>query len=266
VAKVLLVCGAPAQETNALVRLPTAAVLAACRQDFADRCRLLFSGYPALKELPQVLATAGGLLVEAVKTARDQGADILIMDSEDAEATCPNQLPGQAGGIALALSATTSCPVCVVPSKLSLRAGPFEKVLVTVDISSDPAPLRGLLNYAARLAVREGAELHVLHTLPHKTGEPAPGCDQAVRAEEDARERLASLCRGLPGADRIVFVVSEGLAGVEILQTARERRADLLIVDRRDNGAGDNLARVLEGVRCPLLLLRPGSRTCMDTI
>jgi nucleotide-binding universal stress UspA family protein len=216
--------------------------------------------------LPRVLVAAGFLLVEAVKVARSQDADILLIDSDNSEASCERELSGRTGSTALALSAAASCPVCVVPPQMTGCTGPFERMLVAVDLSSDPAPLRGLLNYAARLAVREGAELHVLHAQPHLAHQCAQIPSETARSIAYARERLAGLCRGLPGADRIAFVVSQGTACLEILKSAAERKADLLIVDRRGNDAGEKLSCVLEGAQCPLLLLRPCTRTYMESI
>ncbi|MDZ4065042.1 MAG: universal stress protein, partial [Coriobacteriia bacterium] len=204
------------------------------------------------------------VLVEAAKAARSQGADILIIDSENSGQSCERELSGLTGSMALALSAATSCPVCVVPSQAVAHNGPFERVLVEVDLSSDATPLRGLLNYAARLAMREGADLHVLHTLQLSPEQPTPGHDEMERRIASLRDRLVNLCQGLPGADRIAFNVCEGEKSMEILKRAQDFRADLVILDRRENGAGNRLARVLEGANCPLLLLRPGARTHVE--
>ncbi|MBU1230585.1 MAG: universal stress protein [Proteobacteria bacterium] len=261
---VLLVCGPPPQETGCILRLPIATELTKRRQVFEDCCQQVFAEYPALKGTPQVLVAAGFVLVEAAKAARSHGADILIIDSEDSGRFCEQELTGLTGGMALALSAATSCPVCVVPSQAVAHSGPFERVLVEVDLSSDATPLRGLLNYSARLAMREGADLHVLHTLQQSPGQPTPSDDEMVRRIATLRDRLVNLCQGLPGADRIVFIVSEGEMSMEILKHAQESRADLVILDRRRNGAGSRLERVLEGARCPLLLLRPGARTHIE--
>lgn len=236
-----------------VLELPTERELEARRAEVEALCRdLLPPGTTA-----DVAAGAGFLHVELLKMARLAGPDLLVLGGGDALEQCRRELDAGGGGesgreAALLLAEGAPCPVMVVPEGAG-KAGPFERILAVVDAGSTD---RSLLEVAARLAAREGAELHVLQPLPLPLGSAAPPQDEAARKVRAARERLAYLCQGLPGSERFRLDAAEGEPGVEIFKHARERQADLLLLSSDHPAA----AHVLRNARIPVLLARPATR------
>lgn len=232
-----------------VLELPTERELEARRAEVEGLCReLLPEGLTA-----DVAAGAGFLHVELLKMARLAGPDLLVLGGGDALEQCRRELG--AGGmdnvdheVALVLARSAPCPVLAVP-KEGGRTGPFERILAVVDAGRADRPL---LELAARLAAREGAELHVLQPLPLPLGSAAPAQDDVARTASAARERLAYLCQGLPGSERFRLAAAEGDPGVEIFKHARESQDDLLLLSCDHPAA----AHVLRNARIPVLLAR----------
>ncbi len=238
-----------------VLELPTEKELEARRAEVEALCRKhLPSGLTA-----DVAAGAGFLHVELLKMARLAGPDLLVLGGGDALEQCRRELDAGDSGreAALVLAEAAPCPVLAVP-ETGGRTGPFERILTVVDAGRPDAARidRPLLELAARLAAREGAELHVLQPLPLPLGSAAPAQDEVARKAQAARERLAYLCQGLPGSDRFRLDAAEGEPGVEIFKHARERQADLLLLSSDHPVA----AHVLRNARIPVLLARPATR------
>ena len=251
------VSGPVGQEGGCVLQLPGEGDLAARRTEVETLLREVMP--PGLTA--DIVLSAGFAHLEILKTARILEPDLLILGGLDEAERCRRELSASQGDAAVLVADAAPCPVLVVPCAADTASGPFECVLIAVDRAEESEQTRAQLDFAARLAAREGADLHVLHTLQLPPGQPTPGHDEMVRRIAIARDRLAYLCQGLPGADRIAFVVSEGAASVEVLKHARERKADLLVISQFRSGGSQNdtLARVLEGARCPVLLLGPGA-------
>jgi nucleotide-binding universal stress UspA family protein len=252
------VSGPLSLEGGCVLQLPCEADLAVRRTEVEALLREVMP--PGLTA--DIVLSAGFAHLEILKTARILEPDLLVLGGLDETERCRRELSASQGSAAVLVADGAPCPVLVVPSAADTVSGPFECVLTAVNLSEDAEQTKAQLDFVARLAAREGADLHVLHTLQLSPGQPAPGHDEMVRRIAIARDRLVYLCQGLPGADRIAFVVCEGAASVEILKHARERKADLLIMPRSPRGAeaqADSLDRVLEGTRCPVLLLGPGA-------
>lgn len=251
----LQVSGPISQENGCVLQLPGEDVLAQRRLKLEALLREVMP--PGLTA--DVLSGAGFAHVEILKAARVLGPDLLVLGGLDETERCRQELSAAQSSAAQLVAINAPCPVLAVAAAAEVPAGPFERVLVAVTLSDDDiAPARHLLCFAARLAAREGAELHVLHALPLPPGQPTPSQEEMVRRIASVRGRLDYLCHGLPGADRFAFCVSEGSASVEILKQARERKADLLVLGVQGKGQGPTSSRVLVGARCPVLLLGPG--------
>jgi nucleotide-binding universal stress UspA family protein len=239
-----------------VLRLPGEAELAARRAEVEALLRAVMPrGLTA-----DVLQSAGFAQVEILKAARVLEPDLLVLPAQRPESRCADELAAPPSDALRLAASGAPCPVLAAVGE-DRYGGPFERVLAAVDLSGDDAAgARALLDCAARLAAREGAELTVLHVLPLQPGEAAPGQQEMTRQVEAAQSRLAYLCTGLPGAGRFARVVSEGAPAVEILKHARERRADLLVLAPHA-GADETgvCARVLRGARVPVLLAGPGA-------
>lgn len=248
----LSVSGPLSQEGGCVLQLPGEEALAERRAGVETLLReVMPQGLTA-----DVMHAAGFAHVEALKTARILGPDLLVLGGLDETERCRRELSASRSSAAALLARDAPCPVLVAGADVDLPAGPFERVLAAVDLSGETGPNRALLAFAARLAAREGGALVALHALELPADQPTPDHEDMVRRVTAARERLAYLGHGLPGAERFTLVASEGAAGVEILKQARECGADLLVL-AVGHGSGGTLERVLEGARCPVLLLGP---------
>jgi len=258
---VLVVSGPLGQEGGCVLQLPGEDEQSARRARVETLLREVMPGGLTA----DVMHAAGFAHVEVLKTARILGPDLLVLGGLDETERCRRELsgeePGARAGAAALVAASAPCPALVAPAgpagaeAAPAQSGPFERLLVAVDLADDAATCRALLDFAARVAAREGAELCVAHTLALPDADAAH--EEMTRRVAAARERLAYLCHGLPGADRFTLLAGEGAAGVEILKHARERAADLLVLGVRADGSGPVLARVLAGARCPVLLAGP---------
>lgn len=263
------VSGPLSQEGGCVLQLPSEAVLGERRAGLEALLREVMP--PGLTA--DVLHAAGFAHLEILKAARVLGPDLLVLGEMDEGERCrrelaPGHSPGaksEAGDAALRTALGAHCPVLAAGQAHTPVSGPFERILVGVELFGEEAALP-LLQFAARLAAREGAELVLLHALapeavppPQSGSTPLPYQEDIQRRIARARDRLAYLCQGLPGADRFVFSLGEGAASVELLKQARERQADLIIVAPRHADGGGVAARVLAGARCPVLLLGPAA-------
>lgn len=246
------------QDAACVLQLPDEAALVRARAGVEVLLReVMPAGLTA-----DTLHAAGFVHVEALKTTRVLGPDLLVLGGLDASERCRRELSGHSAGAAVLTALSAPCPVLAVPEGAVIPAGPFERVLVAADFA-DLTLDRALLALAARLAAREGADLTAFHPLrleaaaPPRAGAEPPGQEDMTRRVAAARERLAYLCHGLPGADRFVLAASEGEGAVEILKQARERRAELIVLACR--GADACVDQVLAGARRPVLLVGRGA-------
>lgn len=252
---VLHVSGPLGQEGGCVLQLPAEAEQEARRQAVEALLRGLMP--PGLTA--DVMHAAGFVHVEVLKAARILGPDLLVLGGLDAAERCRRELGGTPASAAVLLAVAAPCPALVAVQGGRPASGPFEHVLAVADLAQGEEHVRALLAFAARLAAREGAALTVLHVLPLARDEAAPEQAEMVRRVDEARLRLAYLCKGLPGADRFVLAACEGDPGQEALKQARERKADLLLLAVGGPGPDTRAERVLEGARCPVLLLGPGA-------
>jgi len=201
----------------------------------------------ALQLLEPDMLVLGQAALQSAEGATSQGT------SQDEVLTCTMRLA----------AAEAPCPVLVAPAPGvdDRPAGPFERILVGVDADGgEAAETRPLLDFAARLAAREGAELTVLQVLPPSMEIPPLEPHEQARRAEAAANRLAYLCQGLPGAGRFAFVACEGAPDAEILKNAQERKADLVVLaPGAQAGTTGVCAHVLRGARLPVLLAGPAA-------
>lgn len=138
----------------------------------------------------------------------------------------------------------------------------LQSLLVAVDLS--PASDR-VLGRVARLPLREGAVVTLLHVVPG-------GLSPLVRrqAERDARRLLSEearqLARALTHRVQLRPVVEVGGAAAEITDIARAQGAELIVMGRgggralRDNFLGSTAERVMRATRVPVLAVRVAPR------
>ncbi len=239
------------QGGGCVLQLPAEADLAVRRAEVEALCREAMP--PGLTA--EVMAGAGFLHVELLKTARLLEPDLIVLGGQDASERCRRELSASGEHAALLVAAQAPCPVLVAPSVAQARQGGFRSVVAATDLSGDAEALLGL---AGLLALSEGAALRAFTVLPLPLETPLPEPEALARQLETARDRLAYLCHDLPG--RADCRAREGDPALEILKETREAEADLLVLatDIYHTGLapGSPVAtRVLEGARCPVLLV-----------
>jgi nucleotide-binding universal stress UspA family protein len=137
------------------------------------------------------------------------------------------------GSVSRQLAEHAPCPVTIVRHTAPVPPVRLETIVAGTDGSEDAA--RGL-RYAADVAAKAGAELVVAHaTGPGDVVHPwgvQPQVDLDVR-----RERVEEWCAPLraTGVDYEVVLV-EGDARTALLDLARDRSADLLVIGSRGHG------------------------------
>jgi CPA2 family monovalent cation:H+ antiporter-2 len=216
----------------------------------------------ALRQAPDVRA-------EILRQAGALMSDLLVLGSH-----------GRSGFERLLLGSVTEkvvrkspCPAMVVPALTATAAGPGlirggrPRVLCAVDFSD--ASLAAL-EYAISLSEEADANLLLLHSIemPPELREHipvAPDFNVDRRHAEARAECLARLRALVPPSVRIYCrvdtAVAEGAAYRQILRTATEQPADLIVMGAHGRGAldlllfGSNTARVIRAATCPVLIV-----------
>lgn len=138
----------------------------------------------------------------------------------------------------------------------------FDKILLATDGSPDS---QEALNYARDLALRDVSPVIVVHAfepVPTYLGDPVEG--RVLARHVAAGEEIAEEATGLlqeAGVEVIVEVL-EGPPAHAILNVARVRACDLIVMGSRGHGAlaslllGSVSRRVLAHARVPVLIVR----------
>ena len=144
----------------------------------------------------------------------------------------------------------------------------FKKILFCTDFSENAD--RAFV-FAVNAALRnEGCELHLLHVIPEPPAQFWKGYiyeadeDVDARAKREIDEKLAETYRPrVPEGVRLVIAMRIGEAGHRILEYAKERDMDLVIVGRQGAGTvgkilfGNVTERVVRKAPCPVLVIPP---------
>jgi len=146
----------------------------------------------------------------------------------------------------------------------------FKRILVTTDFSEagDHA-----IPHAFRMAADHGAEvllLHVLETIvapnplyAHYYPTDLLTPEIRARAESDARQALLErVPNDTLAAVPHRIVITHGMPGEEIIRTAQEEQADLVVISTHGRTGlkrfflGSTAERVVRHVECPVLVVR----------
>jgi nucleotide-binding universal stress UspA family protein len=147
----------------------------------------------------------------------------------------------------------------------------FKRILVTTDFSEagDHA-----ISHAFRMAADHGAEVLLLHVVEivvapnplyahyYPTDLLTP--EIRVRAENDARQAILDRTpkNGPLAAVPHQVVVAHGMPAEEIIRTAREQQADLIVISTHGRTGlrhlilGSTAERVIRHAHCPVLVVR----------
>ena len=145
----------------------------------------------------------------------------------------------------------------------------FRRILCGVDFSK---PSVFAFDAAVELARLLKAELHILHSIEAYPVVPewssAHDFDEAETALEEkataAMEALVSTATRALNGTAITTEVTRGRAFVEILNRAREREVDLIVLGAKgltlleEAFSGSTAERVMKGATCSVLIVRGG--------
>jgi nucleotide-binding universal stress UspA family protein len=152
------------------------------------------------------------------------------------------------------------------PNTLHFVPAPIHHILCPVDFSQESTEI---VEYAATLALRFGADLTALHAvydrlditcshIPHPPLEQLR--EELIRAAEETLQRVASrLLRRLPYAKAVVVV---GSPGEQITRYARDQGVDLIVMGTQGLSGlnhmimGSTAERVIRHSPCPVVSIR----------
>jgi nucleotide-binding universal stress UspA family protein len=164
-----------------------------------------------------------------------------------------------------------SCPVLTVPPRaVATSTLPFRQLLCAIDFSE--SSLAGL-DMAASLAREAGAALTLQHVIEWPWHEPPPPSltdlppAQASALDEFRRYLTTMACNRLRDLARDVdcrasWRVAHGKPYTELLRTAAEPRADLIVIGVHGRNAADMMLfgsttnQVVRRASCPVLTIR----------
>ena len=177
------------------------------------------------------------------------------------------------GSVAEKTLRTSRLPVLVVPPRaidvVPSGRDPFRRILCAVDFSQDSTRA---LAYATSFAEHAAGRLTLLHSVePVPVGyDPSAGVNFDVAGyeqtlEQSARTALEKIALGSSASGcETDTVITRGKPYREILRTAAERGADLIVLGVHGRGAFDRLVfgstteQVVRRATCPVLAV-PGS-------
>lgn len=143
----------------------------------------------------------------------------------------------------------------------------FQNILVPVDIDDEENAGRAL-HQARFLAQSGGGSVHLLYVrfyLPRTYASLLPaGFDAKERQECMAKLEGWKAQLGLP-EDRITMTLRRGSVAAEVLEEARERKADLIIIGSHlpslsSRLLGSNAASIIRDAATSVLVIREGNR------
>ena len=199
-----------------------------------------------------------------------RGCDLIVMGTHGASGFERLML----GSVTEKVLRRASCPVLTVPPRaVATSALPFRQLLCAIDFSD--CSLTGL-KLAASFAKEAGAALTLQHVIEWPWHEPPPPSAvdlppaQASALDEFRRylttmacNRLKDLARDVDGT--ALWRVAHGKPYTELLRTAAELRADLIVIGVHGRNAADMMLfgsttnQVVRRALCPVLTIRQES-------
>lgn len=227
------------------------------RKDVAD----LIAQHDTTGVRPEVSVRRGQPIPSIIARIEQINADLLVLGTHD-RGRIEHLL---VTSVAEELVRRAPCSALIVHERDTHPPDVIERILVPVDLSSRSLPL---LRYAAALAEQYEARIDVLHAV-----EPVPLLDIVSGAmtmrdvvpdmRRLAESRLKSMLRRIDVGPQPPDVhVVEGHAASKVLDVARERRTDLIVIGKQGRSAierffiGSVTERVVRHAPCPVLVAR----------
>jgi nucleotide-binding universal stress UspA family protein len=144
---------------------------------------------------------------------------------------------------------------------------PFKRILCAVDFSPDSVKAFSVAGEMARLY--SGA-LHVFHVIEAQPVIPAQVEIRIIEEANAAMEKLVAPAQSSLDGLPLTTEVTNGLASVEIIERARQWKADLVILGSKgitsleEIVVGSTAENVLNEAPCSVLVVRPDDKRRAD--
>ena len=235
------------------------AVLADAHRIISETRTLLAPRWPEA----EVRVSEGDPREEILTMAEEWGADLIVVGARGLGAFKGFLL----GSVSQAVTRHAHCPVLVVKGSLA----PLKSAVIAVDGSPDSLHA---LNFLSSLPLKRRLKIILLGVVkPFRFPTTAPGfirgalkAAQGELHREWEKEMEAVLARAAPDiegkVDRVERLVTFGNPGEEIVSTAIERGADLIVIGARGLGGvgrlllGSVSEKVLSSSRSPVLVVK----------
>lgn len=191
-------------------------------------------------------------IVEIVESKR---IDLVVMGSHGRSGVRKMLI----GSVAEATIRRLHCPVLVFGPRCSRRGGSLKAILLATDLH--PGSLRAT-QYAMSIANETHATVTMLHVLRERAEEMS--VSQLATAEEDASRELRQLTPHDAAPNlRVQFEVAAGKLAEKIVDVAKHRRTDLIVMGAKessilaDHASWATLSEILRASHCPVLAVQP---------
>ncbi|MFP4446053.1 MAG: universal stress protein [Desulfosudaceae bacterium] len=197
---------------------------------------------------------------EILRQARAIAADLIMLGRSSGDKEDLAYKKSITGSTIQRVLKAAGCPVMVISRPAASFWGDISSILLGTDFSRAADRAFG---FAAELARKTGAELHIFHALdisPMLLGKSFSQ-DEIEQQRRVALRRIRSkYLAGLEGIDHYSLEAWEGIPFVEIVKYAREHHADLIvmahhshIVEDESPAAGSTLEQVIVRAGCPVI-------------
>jgi nucleotide-binding universal stress UspA family protein len=142
---------------------------------------------------------------------------------------------------------------------------PWRRILCLVEFEDGCGPLTAAsysaLSYAAALGVAHRATVTALHLVPKLPAAAADQLPPVTQVADEVRERI-----GRESFTELLDVhVAEGSSTEDVLRSASDIGADLIVLGRRDGGAAclSQLRGTVRDAPCPVLVVHPSGHAAV---
>lgn len=199
----------------------------------------------------------GAVVPGILATATEMNADLIVVGTHGRSGFERFAL----GSVAEKVVRRAACPVLVVPSREDaiVRTGQLTRVVVATDFSEAAA---GVASYGHFFTTAVPSALSLMTVIDWPFGE-THGKDPVTQLRQNLEQEASDQLRRVASAegldDEPTYVVRCGKAGREILQYARDARAELIVIGVSGRGAldrallGSTAHQVLRDAPCPVL-------------
>jgi nucleotide-binding universal stress UspA family protein len=255
----------PMQVHNGTLDAPVRIVYPMSREEVQGAMRqVLHEAAPETSDADVVAEAADDVAGAVVDQAVARSADLLVMGTH-----------GRSGFDRLLLGSVTEevlhkapCPVLTVPPHAPAKAPPhvaFKQILCAVDFSAASLQALGFALDLARQANGCVTVMHVIEWLAEH--EPRTMAHFNVpefrrSLKDEAHEHLRKVVAEARASCEVEDIVGTGRAHREILETAKARNSDLIIMGAQGRGGlglalfGSTTQQVVRGAECPVLTVR----------